>query len=568
MEDELIEKIENEDERGLVSAYVMSNGEIVDADIVQKAQQQNGKTNTVDLDIDDFGESYASGRVYRPPLRLKNLKMFSSENAYHQRCINVVSQDCCSGWEIITVDKNGKEVRPENNNKRDKKDNILYDFFNDCNPMEDFIELCKQFIVDYRTFGFSTMELTRNRIGQPRGLYHTQSETFRIARDLSNYLDTDEKYMVQVVNVHERIFKVFNKDPYKKAIEPHTNNPMSEILYLRSYHVDGRKYGIPEWLPSLKAMVGNEKVAEYNITFFENEAVPRFAVIVQGGKLDDGTKTKITNYFKKDLKGVKNSNKTLVLSSPKGAEIKLVPLANENKDGSFRFYKKDNRDEIITAHGVPHHRVQIMDAGNSGTISPATMFQLDKNYKYSVVVPIQQKLQILFNTVIKYGFGITNKKIKFAELDIGEDEQRANTMKTIAAAHEKYYSIGAMDINQIKEDLKLPQYAKDNTDEDIYEWATTPRPVYLLRQAQLQAEQMAQQQGLDMNTSTGNVNESTNDFNDKSKEQTQGNTQFNDDQMNQLMMKRQAIMEVLKMLDVELAKSIELENSRPEVKNK
>ena len=57
-------------------------------------------------------------------------------------------------------------------------------------------------------------------------------------------------------------------------------------------------------MPALKAMVGNDKVAQYNINFFENEAVPRFAVIVQGGKLDDQTKETIRSHFNKKLKGI------------------------------------------------------------------------------------------------------------------------------------------------------------------------------------------------------------------------------------------------------------------------
>jgi PBSX family phage portal protein len=551
-----------EEDDSVVSGYLLSDGEVVSSSYFEKARKsKSNESNALDTDEDQFGEAYASGLVYKPTLVFKNLKSFSGENTYHQRCINQIAVDCCSDWEIIPLDKFGNKI-PKIERKRKKQDNILYDFFEHCSKDDDFLELCKMMLIDYQTFGWTNIEMTRNKIALPKGLYHVPTETMRIARNLSAIMDTDEKFMVQIVNNHERVFKIFGKDKFSIMIEPYTKNVMTEVLFMRNYHVDGGKYGIPNWFPAVKSMVGTDKVAEYNINFFNNEAVPRFAVIVSGGKLDEGTKTSIKNYFKSDLKGVKNAHKTLVLTSPKGVEVKLIPLATDIKDGSFRLYRKDNRDEIITAHGVPHHRIQVLDSGNSGTISPGTIFQLDKTYKYSIVLPLQQKIQSVFNRIIRYGFGIEDRVLEFKELDIGEDTQKAEVMKTIAGAHEKYYSIGAMTPNDIMQDLNLQPYTKDNIEadqQDILEWASTPRPIYLIRQAQLQASNELQ-----ANTASGNLNETSNEFGDKSRQQTQGNTQFNDAQLNELTMKRNVVLKVLKQLDMELEKNIKLSNINSE----
>lgn len=572
----------------IVKGYVLEDGEVVSSEFFEKGLIQNfgnrigglgsgfqaktsvqGKqskadknaSNTIDLDIDEFGDAYSSGRVYRPVLIPRNLTNFSLENPYHSACIRQIAKDCCSGWDIIPIDKFGVAI-PEISRKRSKHDNILFDFFNNCCQMEDFLELSKNSLIDYLTYGWNSIEVTCGRSTLPKGLYHMPSETVRVARDLSNVIDTDQKYIVQVIKVHARVFRLVSKDKYFTMIEPSTGNIMSEALYMRNYNVEGGKYGIPDWFPALKAMLGYDKVAEYNISFFNNEAVPRFAVVVTGGKLDDATKKSIKDYFKKDLKGEGNAHKTLVLTGPKGTDIKLVPLANDNKDGSFRFYKKDNRDEIITSHGVPHHRVQIMDAASSGSLSPGTIFELNKNYKYSTVKPLQDRLANMFNNLIKYRFGITDRVLQYKDLDIGEAEQRANTMKTIAAAHEKYYAVGGMTPNEVRQDIKMPLFVKGSVEDDIYEWATTPRPVYLIRQAKEQMNQdpSSSPNGLDANPGGQNINETTNDHQDKSSQQTQGNTQFNDKQMNDLLMKKQATQKVLKMLDDELNKSIETSN--------
>lgn len=526
-------EIESEE---LVSAIVYSNGEIeeVNKRYDSKRTRKKKDTNSMDTDEDDFGEQYASGRVYRPTLAFKNLTSFSADNVYHSKCISQKSIDACLGWDIVTVDRKGVPIKTEEFT-RSNKDNKLYDFFDGCTLFTDFVELPRRIVTDYETFGFAVIEMTRKKNGTPARFYHLPATTCRIARDLTSagISDSDLKYVVQVVNTHERIFKIF--DGVAPTIrEPKTGNLMTEVIFISSYHVLGGKYGIPDWVPCLQQMIGNQKVSEYNINFFNNEAVPRFAVIVQGGKMDDESKNYIKNYFKKDLKGVQNAHKTLVLTSPKGTEIKLTPLAVEMKDGGFRYYRKDNRDEIISAHGVPPHRVQVFDSGSSSTLSPGFIFDLDKIYKYSRITPLQEKVASMFNRVIKLGFKINDKKLQFKPLDIGEEKYDAEIKKIIAGAHEKYYSTGAMTIDEIRSELKLKRFndmPDTEIDTDVKEWARIPKPVYLLRQSM-----MMQSIGTDMNPNGQNLNETPNEHDDKSREQT-GSTQFSDDQLKSLVMK-------------------------------
>ena len=534
-----------------VAAYVYSDGTIVDVNKAQldsaKSKRNKGKkdTNAIDLDEDDFGEQYSAGRVYRPTLNFSNMKQFSLESLYHARCIKQIAIDSTtSGWDIITVDAKGQKVTKDV--KWSTKDNKLYTFFQDSFGMDDFDEGARSFLNNFDTFGIGFVELTRRKNGEPAKFKLLPTETCRIARKLSdtNIVDSDMKYIVQVVNTHERIFKIFDGER-PNFREPHTGNPMTEVLIIRNYNVMGGKYGIPDWVPALKSMIGNEKVADYNISFFTNEAVPRFAVIVQGGKLDDETKKDIKGYFKKDLKGASNAHKTLVMTTPKGTEVKLVPLAFEMKDGGFRFYRKDNRDEIISGHGVPPHRLQVYDAGGNSTLSPSMLFDLDKTYKYSIIEPHQQRLESIFNKVIRMAFNIKDKQLRFNELDIGEEADRANTLKTIAAAHEKYYQIGTMCPDEIRADNKQERYQDmdpSTVDPEVLDWAKTPKPVYLIRQAKIQQQEM-----LNANVGGENVNQTPNEFGDKSKEAT-GNT-LNDKNIKQLMMKRQ-LDEIIEKVDL------------------
>lgn len=549
-----------------IVAFVLGDGEVVDIEKVippTGSKSKKKKDNTIDIDEDDFGEQYSSGRVYRPTFNLNNLKQFSLDNLFHLRCIEQLAKDCIRGWKIINVDSKGQEIKDNSKISWSTKDNRLFNFFTDSFGLDDFTSSCQSIINNFDTFGITFIEMTRTRNGTPAKFKLLPTETCRISRDLSNPklgIDTDMKYVMQIVNTHERIFKLFD-GTMPTVLEPTTGNKMSEILLLKNYHVSGGKYGIPSWVSSLKSMIGNDKVADYNISFFNNDAVPRFAVIIQGGKLDEETKKEIKSYFKKDLKGVQNSHKTLLLTGPKGTEIKLTPLAFEMQDGGFRFYRKDNRDEIIAGHGVPPHRIQVYDAGNGSNLSGSMIFELDKTYKYSIVEPIQKKLEHILNQIIRLSFDIKDRQIRFCELDIGEEEQRANTLKIIAAAHEKYYNIGSMTPDEIRADNKQAKFNElTGVDMDILEWAKTPKPVYLLRQANLQNmnNPNTPSSGVKGTVAGQGVNEQPNDFGDKSKEQT-GNT-LTDQNFKQLLMKSHVqLVDVIQKVDSAVSRLSEVE---------
>lgn len=513
---------------GVVSALILSDGEVVELEQLEKADVK-AKSNIIEEE-DLFAEMYNSGKVYRPPVVLSNLTQYSVENPYHLRCINQKAADTLNGgWRLVHVDEEGNEVIPDSNWSNNYKK--LKKFFTNCAENEyEFLDLAYKLVVDYLTYAMCVVEVVRDKKGEPAKLYHIPAHTVRLVKDISqlkiNKKFKNCKYVIQRVKEHERVFKIFDERGVIGLREPHTKNQMTEVIVVNNYHVDGGKYGLPEWLPALKALLGFDKVAHYNIRFFDNEAVPRFAVIVQGGKLDEQAKKMIKTFFKSGLRGAENNNKTLVLTSGRGAEIKLVPLSIDEKDGSFRFYRKDTRDEIISAHGVPPHRLQVYDSGNSGTYSPSSVFELNKVYKYSIIVPLQNKIQSIFNRIIKIGFKIDNIIFKFNDLDIGEQEQRADLIRNTAAAYERYINTGIMTVDEVRQELGLEKYSDmEGIDPDIKEWAITPRPIYIIRQSE-------KQQGLQPSVGDENLNNISAEFDEKSKEVTQ--RRLNDEQISQL----------------------------------
>lgn len=79
-------------------------------------------------------------------------------------------------------------------------------------------------------------------------------------------------------------------DPRDKDKKAEERGLLNKVIQLKNYHPRSSYYGLPDFLPALRALVGNKKAGDFNINFFDNNAVPQYAIIVKGGELARGTR--------------------------------------------------------------------------------------------------------------------------------------------------------------------------------------------------------------------------------------------------------------------------------------
>ena len=72
-----------------------------------------------------------------------------------------------------------------------------------------------------------------------------------------------------------------------------------EIIHFATYTPTDSYYGLPEVTPALGAIVMELLARDFNIKFFDNNAIPQFAVIFEGydGSVPEDTKQAIKNFF-------------------------------------------------------------------------------------------------------------------------------------------------------------------------------------------------------------------------------------------------------------------------------
>ena len=216
-----------------------------------------------------------------------------------------------------------------------------------------------------------------------------------------------------------------------------------ELLLIQNYTSLSSYYGIPEIISATGAILGNKYAADYNLQFFQNNAIPRYVIIVRGGRLDEPLKRKIKDYFLREIK--KNAHSTLFLELPATdinmpkVEVDFKELDVREKDASFLLYEKTMIEEVLVANGVPPYKLGVP---TEGALGGNLGEELIENYAEGEIEPIQTETEDLLFLVTK--IFAPNYILRFSDLDI-KNEQKIATINT------KYVKGTIISINEARE---------------------------------------------------------------------------------------------------------------------
>lgn len=233
----------------------------------------------------------------------------------------------------------------------------------------------------------------------------------------------------------------------------------SMVMTWHNHHPVSDYYGVTDIIPALGAITGDVSRRDYNISFFDNYGVPAYAVFITGDfdpgepELLDGDDpdnptgpTPLEKAIEEQFAELaQNPHSIMVLSIPTSitddfggeggkVEVEIKPLSVDVKEASFRMYRQDNRDEVLSAHGVDPYRVGLAETGSLGG---TTAEQASEIYKESVITPRQEAIEALINKWIISGMlGIREWQFKLNELDttnVMEDLQLLSGLFVVGA---------------------------------------------------------------------------------------------------------------------------------------
>lgn len=398
---------------------------------------------------DPFSNTYGKYGLVEPLYNPTELITLSEVNVYHKRCCDQKALDVAGNGIRIVPTTEGK------GNATNKKK--LEEFFLQQVPRDTWYKGH----LDFEHCGQASIELVRynnNPKGEPKTCAHLPVHTLRIHK-------SKEKFMME-----RGTGKVWFKNiTYEGEINNNTGQPLNEaevdspetlgqraneVIYIVNHTPRSDFYGIPDSIPAIPAMYGDQGRATYNVSFFENYGIPTYAITITGD-FDEGDRDEATGLtdlefaLQEQLQAIQsNPHSTMVISVPSkdgltgesDVKVDFKPLSVDVKEASFRLYRMDNRDEIITAHGMDPYRIGVMVEGSMGG---NTSIQSKKNYNFGTVQPRQQIWEDAINHHIVQGaFGISDWKFEFNPIDLEEAESELSMM-------ERLFMMGVASPNQV-----------------------------------------------------------------------------------------------------------------------
>jgi PBSX family phage portal protein len=317
-----------------------------------------------------------------------------------------------------------------------------------------FTEVMRAVWTDVECLGNGYLELTRNGRGQIDGMYHVPGTTVRVLADRSGYAQVRDGRKRYFRSVGGEAVAVGNGKNGKRKTEnglrqgasrvtDGEGSAQNEMMHFSKYTPQSTYYGVPDIIPAVAAVTGDKAAREYNIDFFTHNAVPRMAIIVEGGELSDGVLAQLKQFMESEIKG--QGHKTLVLEVPgSGTRIKLEKLTVDgHQDAAFLEYRKANRDEVLLVHRVPPSKVTVVENANL-----ANSRDQDKTFREQVVRPEQRRIEYKLNRLVAEQLGIGDWLFRFREMDLTQAREEAEVSAI-------YADIGVLSAEEIRGKLGL-----------------------------------------------------------------------------------------------------------------
>ena len=255
-----------------------------------------------------------------------------------------------------------------------------------ANENESFQEILNRFILDLETYGNAYIEPVITTHGAYFYVSPALLTRVKPPNDLSNHA---EESFVQFV--YKKGYGVASRefDKFKRGLRTGIRQ-----LKLPSPNADPW-YGKPEYLSAAKVLMLNFSILTLAEKLFSNSMMLDKLFILEGGsKLTSEQKREMTGFMKRTLKGIENAAKSLVLELQRGAKLTVQDMNSSLKEAPFIELRKENRDEIASAHRIPPRFLGIIPAGQLGSTGEVEG-QL-KLFKIGFADPRQRMIEAFF----------------------------------------------------------------------------------------------------------------------------------------------------------------------------
>lgn len=216
--------------------------------------------------------------------------------------------------------------------------------------------------------------------------------------------------------------------------------PATEIIAFKISSTRS-SYGVPRWIGTLLAVMGTRQAEEVNFLYFENRSVPPLAVLVSGGRLNDNTVNRLTDYISNEIRGKRNFHKIMVLEAESAdtnnqtgqtarMKIELRPLMDaQQKDALFQNYDERNADKVGQSFRLPRVlRGDVRDFNRSTAEASIDFAEIQ------VFGPIRQQFDWMMNKLIFPALGVKYHQFKSNAPTVRDPEQLSRMIALLVSS--------------------------------------------------------------------------------------------------------------------------------------
>jgi PBSX family phage portal protein len=402
---------------------------------LKKRLEGQGGAKTKSWDVEQIN-GYELYDLALPPFNLDHLIDLSVENDTHWACISAKTTNIVGLGYKWTERAKVKEARQSVEDDDDKMMKLsrklqrvtdsLDEWIEDLNLDLDFNEILTQVWMDVEATGNGYLEIGRMMNGKIGYVGHIPSATMRVRKWRDGFIQIVQDKLTFFRNFGDRTTAdYFGKDPRP-----------NEVMHFKKHSPKNSYYGVPDIIAAMSSVAGEKFSSEYNLDYFENKAVPRYALIVKGAKLSSQSERRILEYFRKEVKGKHHGTLYIPVPAHMGSnvDVKLEAIENKVQEGSFEKYRAGNRESIAMVHKVPK---SVLGIG----VGVAAAREDDKKFKVQVCVPAQRGVNKKVNRLVA----------EFTDMYTFElDSYDLLDAETISRIDDRYIRTGVDNPNEIR----------------------------------------------------------------------------------------------------------------------
>lgn len=405
-----------------------------------------------------ISRALANEEIEIPPIKYALWAKMPSLNTRLGRCIRTYARNTVGlGWEIVPgVPLN--EDTPQEVKDTYKEEKILLETLfenpNDDIPFSEVMYLTK---TDEETFGNGYLEVQDNgNKGIVEGLHHVPGISTYLLKNKRGYVQVTEKD----VKTYFKPFGITDQDVAKKfgakaaimdsrtgkyvgeklsngdfQAPPPIEYRASSMIHFKLYDPSSTKYGLPRFVSCGISISGTHLANRRNLAYFNNDATPRIAVIVSGGRLDPDSIDDLKKFMEAG-KGPENAHRCMVLQAEeltegmldesRKVEVRIEKLTVGTVDeASHVKYVAANDEEVRECYGIAQIYFKSTDTNKASSIigkkvTDEQEFEPDRaTHEYQINHKILKKM------------GIKYAKFRFKRPQVADEVEKSLIMNAL-----------------------------------------------------------------------------------------------------------------------------------------